>query len=156
MNASMILIYIVSSYVGTLGEHSRERIDHRKAELRLWLQRNDMQEYHQRRYEFFEKVFLKRDMSSLETFTSFMDREDIIEINTDMSNLKNTLGRAITKPTQLFKSLYAKAYRNHYEEIMEQIEAYAAYGTKIDKFLSYENIDTVFYIDTGADTLEKF
>ncbi len=39
---------------------------------------------------------------------------------------------------------------------MEQIEAYAAYGTKIEKFLSYENIDTVFYIDTGVDTLEKF
>ena len=73
-----------------------------------------------------------------------------------MNNLKNTLGRAIIKPTSLFKTLYAKAYKNHYEEIMEQIEAYAAYGTKIENFLSYENIDTVFYIDTGADTLEKF
>ncbi len=39
---------------------------------------------------------------------------------------------------------------------MEQIEAYAAYGTKIEKFLSYENIDTVFHIDTSAVTLEKF
>ncbi len=73
-----------------------------------------------------------------------------------MNNLKNTLGRAIIKPTQIFKILYAKAYTNHYEEIMEQIEAYTAYGTKIDKFLSYEDIDTVSYIDTGADTLEKF
>ncbi len=27
--------YIMSSYIGTLSEHSRERIDHRKAELRL-------------------------------------------------------------------------------------------------------------------------
>jgi hypothetical protein len=114
-----------------------------------------MLEYHQRRYEFFEKVFLKRDMSDLGTFSTFMDREDVIEINTDLNNLKNTLGRAITKPTQLFKTLYAKAYKNHYEEIIEQIEAYAVYGTKINKFLSYENINTVFYIDTGADTLEK-
>ncbi len=40
--------YIVSSYIGTLSEHSRERIDHKKAELRLWLQKNDMQEYHQK------------------------------------------------------------------------------------------------------------
>jgi hypothetical protein len=97
-------------------------------------------------------------MSDLGTFSTCMDREDIIEINTDLNNLKNTLGRTITKPTQLLKTLYAKAYKNHYEEIIEQIEAYAAYGTKIDKFLSYENenIDTVFYIDTGADTLEKF
>ncbi len=83
-------------------------------------------------------------MSDLGTFTSFMDREDIVEINEDLNNLKNTLGRSIIKPTQLLKDLYAKAYKNHYEEIMEQIEAYAAYGTKIDKFLSYENIDTVF------------
>jgi hypothetical protein len=125
--------YIVSAYIGTLGEYYRERIDHRKAELRLWLQENDMQEYHQRRYEFFEKVFLKRDMSDLGTFTSFMDREDIVDINEDLNNLRKTLGRAITKPTPLFKTLYAKAYKNHYEEIMEQIEAYAAYGTKIDK-----------------------
>jgi hypothetical protein len=148
--------YMMSSYIGTLGEHSRERIDHKKAELRLWLQKNDMQEYHQRRYEFFEKVFLKRDTSDLGTFTSFMDREDIVEVNEDMDKLKNTLGRAIIKPTQLFKTLYAKAYKDHYEEIMEQIEAYAAYGTKIEKFLSCEDIDTVFYIDTGAVTLEKF
>jgi hypothetical protein len=148
--------YIVSSYIGTLGEHSRERIDHRKSELRLWLQNNDMQEYHQRRCEFFEKVFLKRGISDLGTFSSFMDREDIVEINEDLNNLRHTLGRAITKPTQLFKTLHAKAYKSHYEEIMEQIEAYAAYGTKIDKFLTYENIDTVFYIDTGADTLENF
>jgi hypothetical protein len=148
--------YVVSSFIGTLSEHSRERIDHRKAELRLWLQKNDLQEYHQRRYEFFEKVFLKRDVSDLGTFTSFMDKGDIVEVIEDMNNMKNTLGRAIIKPTSLFKTLYAKAYKNHYEEIMEQIEAYAAYGTKIEKFLSYENIDTVFYIDTGADTLEKF
>ncbi len=125
--------YIVSSYLSTLSEHSRERIDHRKAGLRLWLQENDMQEYHQRRYDFFEKVFLKRDMSDLGTFTCFMDREDILEINEDMNNLRNTLGRAITKPAQLFKkTLYAKAYKKHYEEIRKQIEAYAAYGTKID------------------------
>ena len=63
--------------------------------------------------------------------------------------MKNTLGHAIIKPTTLFKTLYAEAYKNHYEEIMEQIEAYAAYGTKIEKFSSYENIDAVFYIDTA-------
>ncbi len=67
-------------------------------------------------------------MSDLGTFTCFMDREDILEINVNMNNLRNTLGRPITKPTQLFKTLYAEAYKNHYEEIMEQIEAYAAYG----------------------------
>jgi hypothetical protein len=145
--------YVMPSYVSTFGEHSRERIDHKKAGLRLWLQRNDMQEYNQRRYEFFEKVFLKRDMSDLGNFSSFMDREDIMEINSDLNDLKDTLGRAKTKPTPLLKILYAKAYKNHYEEIVEQIEAYAAYGTQIDKFLSYENIDTVFYIDTGADTV---
>jgi hypothetical protein len=148
--------YFMSSYIGTVGEHSRERIDHKKAEFRLWLQKNDMLEYHQRRYEFFEKVFLKRDVNDLGSFACFMDKEDILEINADMDDLRKTLGRVITKPTLLFKTLYANAYKNHYEEIMEQIEAYAAYGTKIDKYLSYENIHTVFYIDTGADTLEKF
>jgi hypothetical protein len=39
---------------------------------------------------------------------------------------------------------------------MEQIEAYAIYGTPIQKFLSYKDIDTVFYIDTGADTQGEF
>ncbi len=34
--------YVVSSYIGTLSEHSRERIDHRDADLCLWLQKNDM------------------------------------------------------------------------------------------------------------------
>jgi hypothetical protein len=77
--------YLLSSYICTLGDHSRERIDHKKAGLRLWLQDNDMQEYHQRRYEFFEKIFLKRDMSDMGTFVSFMDREDIMNINSDLT-----------------------------------------------------------------------
>jgi hypothetical protein len=115
-----------------------------------------MQEHNQRRYEFFEIVFSKRDMSDMGNFVSFMDKEDIMEINSNLSNLRNTLGRDITKPTQLLKTLHTKAYKEHYQEIMEQIEANAAYGTKIEKFLAYKNINTVFYIDTGPDTLEKF
>jgi hypothetical protein len=40
---------------------------------------------------------------------------------------------------------------------MEQIEVYATYiWTPIQKFLSYKDVDTVFYIDTGADTQGEF
>jgi hypothetical protein len=39
---------------------------------------------------------------------------------------------------------------------MEQIETFAAYGTPIEKHLNYENIDDVFYFDTGADTQGEF
>ena len=39
---------------------------------------------------------------------------------------------------------------------MEQNEVFAAYGTLIEKHLNCENIDEVFYIDTGADTLGEF
>ena len=35
---------------------------------------------------------------------------------------------------------------------MEQIEEFATYDTPIEKNLTYENIDTVFYSDTGAGT----
>ncbi len=79
-----------------------------------------------------------------------------MEINEDLRKLKQTLGKAITKPTKLFKDLYARVYTEHYQEIMEQIEAYATYGTPIQKFLSYKDIDTVFYIDTGVDTQREF
>jgi hypothetical protein len=39
---------------------------------------------------------------------------------------------------------------------MEQSETFAAYGTPIEKHLNYENIDDVFYFDTGADTQGEF
>ena len=32
--------YILASSISTLGEHTRERIDHKKAGYRLWLQKN--------------------------------------------------------------------------------------------------------------------
>ena len=35
-------------------------------------------------------------------------------------------------------------------------ETFVAYGTPIEKHLNCENIDKVFYIDTGADTQEEF
>ncbi len=38
--------YIVSSSVSSLGEHTRERMDQKKAGYRLWLQEKDMLEYH--------------------------------------------------------------------------------------------------------------
>ncbi len=45
---------------------------------------------------------------------------------------------------------------DHYQEIIEQIETYATYGTPIEKFLNYNDIDTVCYIDTGASTQGEF
>ncbi len=147
--------YILSSSISTLGEHTRERKDHKKAGFRLWLQEKDMLEYHRMRFEFFDKVFLKRDMQDMVPLASFMNKEDVMEINDDLSRLK-VLGKEITKPTKLFKDLYARVYTEHYQEIMEQIEAYATCGTPIQKFLSYKDIDTVFYIDTGADTQGEF
>ncbi len=48
------------------------------------------------------------------------------------------------KPPDVFKRLYAKVYKEHYSDIMEQIETFAAYGTPIQKHLNYENIDDVF------------
>ncbi len=46
--------YILSSSISTLGEHTRERKDHKKAGFRLWLQEKDMLEYHRMRFEFFD------------------------------------------------------------------------------------------------------
>jgi hypothetical protein len=148
--------YILSSAVSTLGEHTRERRDHKKAGYRLWLQEKDMLEYHRLRFEFFDKVFLKRDMQDLVPLSSFLSKEDVMEVNDDLRRLKQMLGKETTKPTKLFKDIYARVYKDHYQEIMEQIEAFAIYGTPIQKFLSYKDIDTVFYIDTGADTQGEF
>jgi hypothetical protein len=136
--------------------HTRERKDHKKAGFRLWLQEKDMLEYHRMRFEFFDKVFLKRDMQDLAPLASFLNTGDVMEINDDLRRLKQMLGKETTKPTKLFKDIYARVYKDHYQEIMEQIEAFAIYGTLIQKFLSYKDIDTVFYIDTGADTQGQF
>ncbi len=76
--------------------------------------------------------------------------------NDDLRNLIQNLGKEINKPTELIKTFYAKAYKQHYQDIMEQIEEFAAYDTPIEKFTAYENIDTVFYIDTGAGTQGEF
>jgi hypothetical protein len=92
----------------------------------------------------------------LAPLASFLSTGDLMEINDDLRRLKQMLGNEITKPTKLFKDVYARVYKDHYQEIMEQIEAFAIYGTPIQKFLSYKNIDTVFYIDTGADTQGEF
>ncbi len=108
------------------------------------------------RTEFFEKVFLHRDMSNMNAFSDFLYREDIMEINDELRNLSRTLGKEINKPTELFKTFYAKAYKQHYQDIMEQIEEFATYDTPIEKKLTYENIDTVFYIDTGTGTQGEF
>ncbi len=70
--------YILSSSISTLGEHTRERKDHKKAGFCLWLQKNDMLEYHRMRFEFFDKVFLKRDiMQNMAPLASFMSEEDV-------------------------------------------------------------------------------
>ncbi len=46
--------YILSSPISKLGELTRERMDHKKANFRLWLQKNDTIEYHRMRSEFFD------------------------------------------------------------------------------------------------------
>ncbi len=73
-------------------------------------------------------------------------------MNDELRKLKQILGRELPKPPEVFKRIYAKAYNEHYTDVMEQIETFAAYGTPIAKHLNYENIDEVFYIDTSADT----
>ena len=148
--------YIISNSVSSLGEHTRERMDHKKASYRLWLQDKDMLDYHKMRYDFFNKAFLQRDMQHLGPMVGLLDKEDVMEINEDMRNQKQMLGREIVKPTVLFKEIYAKVYKEHYQEIIEQIETYATYGTPIEKFLNCNDIDTVFYIDTGANTQGEF
>ena len=148
--------YIISNSVSSLGEHTRERMDHKKASYRLWLQEKDMLDYHKMRYDFFNKAFLQRDMQHLGPMVGLLDKEDVMEINEDMRNQKQMLGREIVKPTVLFKEIYAKVYKEHYQEIIEQIETYATYGTPIEKFLNCNDIDTVFYIDTGANTQGEF
>jgi hypothetical protein len=148
--------YILSSFISKLGEHTRERMDHKKAGFRLWLQEKDMLEYHRMRSEFFDKVFVKRDMQNMAPLASFMSEEDVMEINEELRKEKQLLGKEITKPNKLFKELYARVYTEHYQEIIEQIETYATYGTPIQKFLNYIDIDTVCYIDTGASTQGEF
>ena len=108
------------------------------------------------RFEFFDKVFLQRDMQNMVPMASFLDKEDVMEINEDLRNMKKMLGREIEKPTKLFKEIYARGYKEHYQEIIEQIETYATYGTPIEKFLNCNDIDTVFYFDTGANMQEEF
>ncbi len=95
-------------------------------------------------------------MNNINAFSDFLDREDIMEINEDLRNLSQTLGKEINKLTGLYKTIYDKVYKQHYQDIMEQIEEFAAYDTPIEKFTTYENIDTVFYIDAGADTQGEF
>ena len=38
-------------------------------------------------------------MSNMSAFSDFLDREDIMEINEDLRNLSQTLGKEINKPT---------------------------------------------------------
>jgi hypothetical protein len=76
--------YILASSVSTLGEDTRERKDHKKAGFRLWLQEKDMLEYHRMRFEFFDKVFLKRDMQDMVPLASFLSTSDVMEINDDL------------------------------------------------------------------------
>ncbi len=148
--------YILSSSISKLGEHTRERMDHKKANFRLWLQENDTIEYHRMRSDFFDKVFVKCDMQNMAPISSFMSEQDVIEINEELRKEKQLLGKEVTKPNKLFKELYARVCRDHYQEIIEQIETYATYGAQIDKFLNYNDIDTVCYIDTGASTQGEF
>jgi hypothetical protein len=145
--------YVLSSYISKLGEHTRERMDHKHAGFCLWLQDKDMLAYHQQIFEFYDKVFLKRDMKPV---ANFMSKDDYLEMNEELRKLKQILGKEPAKPPDVFKKLYAKVYKEHYTDIMEQIETFAAYGTPIQKHLKYENIDTVFYIDTGANTQGEF
>ncbi len=56
-----------------------------------------------------------------------------LEINDDLRKWKQMLGKETTKPTKLFKDIYARVYKDHYQEIKEQIEAFAIYGTPIQK-----------------------
>jgi hypothetical protein len=145
--------YFLSSCISELGEHSRERRDHKHAGFRLWLQDKDMLAYHQQRHAFYDRVFLKRDMKPV---ANFMSKDDYLELNEELRKLKQILGRESPKAPPVFKRIYAKAYKEHYTDVMEQIETFAAYGTPIEKHLNCENIDEVFYIDTGADTQEEF
>jgi hypothetical protein len=148
--------YILPSSISALGEHTREKLDHKRATFRLWLQKNDTIEYHKMRSDFFNKVFLKRDMQNMAPMASFMTEYDVMEINEDLRNEKQLLGKEVTKPNKLFKEIYARVYTEHYQEIIEQIEVFATYGTAVQKFLNYNDIDTVCYIDTGASTQGEF
>ncbi len=94
-----------------------------------------MLEYHKMRFEFFDKVFLQRDMQNMVPMARFLDKEDVMEINEDLRNMKQMLGKEIVKPTKLFKEIYARVYKEHYQEIIDQIETYATYGTPIEKSL---------------------
>ena len=148
--------YILPSSISALGEHTREKLDHKRATFRLWLQKNDTIEYHKMRSDFFNKVFLKRDMQNMAPMANFMTEYDVMEINEDLRNEKLLLGREVTKPSKLFKEIYARVYTDHYREIIEQIETYATYGTPVQKFVNYNDIDTFCYIDTGASTQGEF
>ncbi len=54
----------------------------------MWLQKNDMLEYHRMRFEFFDKVFLKRNMQNMAPMASFVSEEEVMEINDDLLNEK--------------------------------------------------------------------
>jgi len=148
--------YILPSSISSIGEQSREKLDHKKATLRLWMQKKDTVEYHRMRSDFFNKVFLKRDMQNMAPMANFMTEHDVMEINEDLRNEKQLLGREVTKPSKLFKEIYARVYTDHYREIIEQIETFATYGTPVQKFLTYNDIDAICYIDTGASTQGEF
>jgi hypothetical protein len=44
------------------------------------------------RFEFFDKVFLKRDMQNMVPMASFLCKEDVMEINDDLRSTKQILG----------------------------------------------------------------
>jgi hypothetical protein len=43
------------------------------------------------RFEFFDKVFLKRDMQNMAPIASFLSKEDVMEINEDLRSTTRTL-----------------------------------------------------------------
>ncbi len=122
-------------------------MDHKHAGFRLWLQDKDMLAYHQQRFEFYDKVFLKRDVKPVSNFMSKVKMTIWKWMKNFVSWSRFWEKNRRSHLMYVFKKLYAKVYKEHYTDIMEQIETFAAYGTPID---------TVFYIDTGANTQGEF
>ncbi len=114
--------YFISSCISTLDEHSRKRRDHKHAGFRLWLQEKDMLIYHQQRHTFYDRVFLKRDMKPVE---NFMNKDDYLELDDELRKLKQILGMESPKPPPVVMRIYANAYKEHYTDVMEQIEIFA-------------------------------
>ncbi len=69
----------------------------------------------------------------MKPLANFMHKNDYLELNDELCKLKQILGRDLPKPPEVFKRIYAKAYKKHYTDVMEQIETFAAYGTAIEK-----------------------